>query len=66
MDETTAASRRDAVVRAKSRDEIYALYCTFGEKKHHGQDFISKILNILRQTTEGLLSHSEVNKIKIS
>ncbi|CAF0851526.1 unnamed protein product [Adineta ricciae] len=60
IDESTTTVRREGFARAKSRDEIYALYCTFGERKHTGQDFLSRILNILRQSTEGLLSHSEV------
>jgi hypothetical protein len=58
----TAATRRDRPVRARTRDEIYGLYCTFGEKKHPGEDFITKIMNILRASTEGLLTHSEVDK----
>ncbi|CAF1416429.1 unnamed protein product [Adineta steineri] len=58
-DEAGAAVRQ-GFVRTRTRDELYALYCTFGERKHVGYDFISKILNILRQTTEGLLSHSEM------
>ncbi|UJR28315.1 hypothetical protein I4U23_009559 [Adineta vaga] len=60
IDESTTSIRREGITRPKTRDELYALYCTFGERKHLGQDFLSKILNILRQTTEGLLSHSEV------
>ena len=28
---------------------------------HPGQDFLSKIMNILRDSTEGILSHAEVN-----
>ena len=64
IDESTAAVRREGFTRAKSRDEIYALYCTFGERKHTGQDFLSRILNVLRQSTEGLLSHSEVKRLK--
>ncbi|CAF5154719.1 unnamed protein product, partial [Rotaria sp. Silwood1] len=58
-EETTPAVRRDRPSRAKTRDEIYALYCTFGEKQHRGQDFLSKILNVLREATEGLLTHAE-------
>ncbi|CAF5109823.1 unnamed protein product, partial [Rotaria magnacalcarata] len=57
---TTTASRRDRPSRARTRDEIYRIYCVFGEKKHPGQDFLSKILNILRESTEGLLTHSEM------
>jgi hypothetical protein len=60
-DKTTPAIQRERPTRARTRDEIYAFYCTFGEKKHPGQDFLSKILNILRDSTEGLLTHSEVN-----
>ncbi|CAF4692579.1 unnamed protein product [Rotaria sp. Silwood1] len=59
-EETTPAVRRDRPSRAKTRDEIYALYCTFGEKQHRGQDFLSKILNVLREATEGLLTHAEI------
>ncbi|CAF2574698.1 unnamed protein product [Rotaria sp. Silwood2] len=59
-EETTPTIRRDRPSRAKTRDEIYALYCTFGEKQHPGQDFLSKILNTLRETTEGLLTHAEI------
>ncbi|CAF0808765.1 unnamed protein product [Rotaria sordida] len=59
-DETRPATRRDRPIRARTRDEIYNLYCTFGEKKHTGQDFLSKILNILRESTEGLFTHSEI------
>jgi hypothetical protein len=58
--------RRDRASRTKTRDELYSLYCTFGEKKHPGQDFLSKIANILRDSTEGLLTHAEVNHSKIS
>ena len=53
--------RRDRPSRAKTRDEIFTLYCTFGEKKHPGGDFLSKILNTLREATEGLVTHAEVN-----
>ncbi len=58
-------TRRDRPSRAKTRDEIYALYCTFGEKKHSDRDFLSRILNILRESNEGLLTHAEVNKLHI-
>ncbi len=61
-DESTPAVRRERPSRAKTRDEIYAIYCSFGEKKHRGQDFLSKIDNILRESTEGLLTHAEVKK----
>ncbi|CAF4534188.1 unnamed protein product [Rotaria sp. Silwood1] len=60
IDETRPATRRDRPNRARTRDEIYILYCTFGEKNHPGYDFLSKILNILRESTEGLLTHSEI------
>ena len=63
-DESTPAMRRERPSRAKTRDEIYALYCSFGEKKHPGKDFLSKILNLLRESTEGLLTHAEVNYLK--
>lgn len=62
VDESTPSTRRERPSRVKTRDEIYALYCTFGEKRHPGQDFLSKILNILRDSTEGLLTHAEVLK----
>ncbi|CAF1441683.1 unnamed protein product, partial [Rotaria magnacalcarata] len=58
-DESTPTVRRDRPSRTKTRDEIYALYCSFGEKRHPGQDFLSKIMNVLRDATEGLLSHAE-------
>jgi hypothetical protein len=61
-DDSVPGVKRDRPGRAKTRDEIYALYCTFGEKEHPGQDFLTKILNILRESTEGLLTHAEVNK----
>jgi hypothetical protein len=64
-DESTPGVRRERAGRAKTRDEIYAFYCTFGEKKHSGQDFLSKIANILRESMEGLLTHAEVNHLKI-
>ncbi|CAF2342055.1 unnamed protein product [Rotaria sp. Silwood2] len=60
IDETRPSTRRDRPTRARTRDEIYNLYCTFGEKQHSGQDFLCKILNILRESTEGLLTHSEI------
>ena len=65
-DESSPAVRRDRPSRIKTRDEIYGLYCTFGEKQSMGQDFLAKIGNILREATEGLLSHAEVNKSTIS
>lgn len=55
-------TRSDGPSRIRTRDEIYGLYCTFGEKKHNGEDFMSKILNILRSAVEGLLSHAEVKR----
>jgi hypothetical protein len=61
-DGTTAQARTDQTMRARTRGEIYQLYCTFGEKKHCGEDFLSKIMNILRDSIEGLLSHAEVNR----
>ena len=60
-DEGTPATRSDATTRIRTRDEIYQLYCSFGEKKHPGNDFLSKILNILRSAIEGVLTHAEVN-----
>lgn len=63
-DRARATAQRDRPNRAKTRDEIYAFYCAFGEKQHPGQDFLSKILNILRDSIEGLLSHSEVKQYK--
>lgn len=61
---STPGVRRDRPSRAKTRDEIYALYCTFGEKKHPGGDFLSKILNSLRESVEGLVTHAEVNHLE--
>ncbi|CAF1026509.1 unnamed protein product [Adineta ricciae] len=55
-----STTKRQPSGRAKTRDEIYALYCTFGEKKHSNHDFISNILNILRESNEGLLTHAEL------
>ena len=60
-DESTPAVRRERPGRAKTRDEIYALYCAFGEKKQPGQDFLSHVANVLRDSIEGLLTHAEVN-----
>ena len=60
IDETPSASRRDRPGRARTRDEIFALYCTFGEQPSPYRDFLAKILNILRDATEGLLSNAEV------
>ena len=62
IDDSASGGKRDRPGRAKTRDEIYALYCTFGEQQRTGQDFLSKISNILRKSTEGLLTHAEVNK----
>ncbi|CAF0926257.1 unnamed protein product [Adineta steineri] len=56
----SSTTRRNPQGRAKTRDEIYALYCIFGEKKHSDQDFISRILNVLRESNEGLLTHAEL------
>ena len=39
---------------------MYNYYCTFGEKKQPGTDFMSKITNILREALEGILTNSEV------
>lgn len=60
VDGSQAGSRRDRPGRARTRDEIYGLYCTFGEQPSTSPDFLAKILNILRDATEGLLSHAEV------
>lgn len=57
--------RRDRPSRARTRDEIFALYCTFGEKPQIAQDFLAKIMNVLREATEGLLSHAEVRIINV-
>ncbi|CAM4857478.1 unnamed protein product [Rotaria socialis] len=57
---TATTSRHDRPSRARTRDEIYKIYCVFGEKKHPDKDFLSNILNILRESTEGLLTHSEI------
>jgi len=59
-EETSTTSRRDRPSRARTRDEIFALYCAFGEKPSPCQDFLAKILNILRDATEGLLSNAEI------
>ena len=56
VEETTPST----ATRIRTRDAIYELYCTFGEKKHPGEDFMSRIWNILRASTEGLLTHGEV------
>lgn len=61
---STPGVRRDRPSRAKTRDEIYAMYCTFGEKKHPGGDFLSKILNVLRESVEGMVTHAEVNHLE--
>ena len=39
---------------------MYSYYCTFGEHRHPGHDFKSNIVNILRDTLEGILTNSEV------
>jgi hypothetical protein len=46
--------------RAKTRDEMYAYYCTFGEEKNPGNDFVANIINILRESLEGILTNAEV------
>lgn len=58
--EASSTAKRDRPIRARTRDEIFALYCTFGEHPSTCQDFLAKISNILRESTEGLLSHGEV------
>ena len=45
-EETSPSSHSDPPSRIRTRDAIYELYCSFGEKKHRGEDFISRILNI--------------------
>lgn len=59
-DKGAPGNQRDRPSHTRTRTEIYGYYCTFGEKPHPGQDFLSRILNHLRDTTEGLLSHAEV------
>ena len=54
------ANRHGQSTRMPTQNEIYQLYCTFGEHEHTGGDFLSKVLNILRESVEGLLSHGEV------
>lgn len=39
---------------------MYSYYLTFGEHKHPGNDFLSKIKNNLRESLEGILTNSEV------
>lgn len=39
---------------------MYAYYLTFGEHRHPDNDFLGKILNILRDALEGILTNSEV------
>jgi hypothetical protein len=46
--------------RAKTRDEMYAYYCTFGAEKDMGEDFMAHVKNILRESLEGILSNAEV------
>jgi hypothetical protein len=58
--DTPSTMRSDRPSRARTRDEIFALYCTFGEKPYIGYDFLSKTMNVLREAIEGLLSHAEV------
>ena len=65
-DKGAPGNQRDRPSHTRTRTEIYGYYCTFGEKPHPGQDFLSRILNHLRDTTEGVLSHAEVNCPKSS
>ena len=39
---------------------MYNYYCTFGEQKHTNNDFMSLILNMLRESLEGILTNSEM------
>ena len=44
---------------------MYAYYCTFGEQRNIGNDFLTHIKNILRDTLEGILTNSEVYLVNI-
>ncbi|RNA29597.1 coiled-coil domain-containing protein [Brachionus plicatilis] len=46
--------------RAKTRDEMYAYYLTFGEHPNPDTYFTGRITNILREALEGILSNSEI------
>ena len=39
---------------------MYAYYCTFGEFKLVGNDILTNITNILRESLEGILTTAEV------
>lgn len=39
---------------------MYSYYLTFGEHRQTGNDFMSRIKNILRDSLEGILTNSEV------
>lgn len=39
---------------------MYAYYCTFGEEKNPGNDFVINVTNILRESLEGILTNAEV------
>ncbi|CAF4856937.1 unnamed protein product, partial [Rotaria sp. Silwood1] len=68
IDEPRPAARCSRPTRARTLDEIYSLYCIFlVKKKHSVHDFLSKILNILQESIEGLLTHSDIfyqNKVR--
>lgn len=44
---------------------MYAYYCTFGEEKDPGNDFLAFVKNILRESLEGILTTSEVKSSKL-
>jgi uncharacterized protein YbcI len=46
--------------RAKTRDEMYSFYLTFGEEPQRDQNFMAFITNILRNSLEGILTNSEL------
>jgi hypothetical protein len=49
-----------AARRAKTRDEMFALYCEFGEFGTKGSHFLALVSNILRDSLEGILTNSEL------
>ena len=50
----------NAARRAKTRDEMFAFYCVFGEFSQSGSHFLAIISNILRDSLEGILTNSEM------
>jgi len=43
---------------------MFSYYCTFGEHKTPGEDFMARITNTLRDSLEGILTNAEVSFFK--